>query len=293
MTNEELCFAIRKGEALPVEMWLRLQPYIKKLARPYAADDAETLQDLLQESYFGIVTAINLYNPDEGAGFATYAGYWIKQVMRRYIDNSGRVVRVPVHAVDRANKYKRMVGTFRRDFGRDPTGEELKAAFGCDRDQLERDLLALSTTSLDAPLTDDGLTVAETVAAPDDVESTVLDKINQEELRKTLWNAVDSLPENERKTIRMRYQNNLTLKDCGAVMGVTLERVRAIEAQAMRKLRKQKITKQLEPYIDDLRYRYAVKGGRMSFFINGSSSTETAALKAMDYLQMLQKDGLI
>lgn len=281
MNDEELVFAVKKGRAEPVELWSRFKRLIKRIAFRYSGDQAELLEDLLQESYFAVLDAIKCY--DGTIKFKSYLVYWLRQRFSRYIDNCCHPVRVPVYAAQQARSYRRMLSDFATMAGREPTAEEIKTALHCDVDTVKRDLLTLEAVSLDKPL-EEGGTLADLV--PDeqtDVENQVIDNIASEELRKKLWAIVDTLPEGA--TIRKRYQQNKTLQQCADELNVSSERVRAIEAKAIKALREQRIAEQLQPYVDSIRYSRGL--GR------GFDPTPEAAFKAAEYLEKLKTDGLL
>ena len=131
---------------------------------------------------------------------------------------------------------------------------------------------------------------------PDDtvvVDAEVLDKVQAEQLKTTLWELVDTLPARQAQVIRMRFQEGKLLRECGDVIGVSVERIRSDEAAALRKLRSTKIRRQLEPYLDDIRYANGVRTGWQYLDGEKCSPTEYAAIKAASYLDKLRKDGVI
>lgn len=282
--------AIREGRAEPVELWTRLQKWIRKVASRYTKDE-DLIDDLMQESYFALLRAIELYQDDGRSSFVNYAAYWIRGRFANYVNTNGDI-RLPLNVAVRVRSYNKMVSTFQRDYGRDPTEAEIVEAFGVGSEQLRRESMLTTTNSLDKPLTEESDdTFADVVEAPDDVEQTVLDKVNADELQTKLWELVDTLPEREASVVKMYYKDGLTQQQCGEALAITDSRVGVIRESALRKLRSRKITKQLEPYLDDLRYSWGVR--RANWHNTGFSSTEYAAIKALDYLGKLKTDGLI
>ena len=286
MTNEQLCHEIREGRVQPVELWLRLRKYIRKIALRYVKNGNDTLlDDLMQESYYALLSAIENYQDDGRASFAHYASYWFKSRFARYVSTNG-VIRLPASVTARIQSFNKMVSTFRRDYGRDPTEAEVVEMFGVSPDQLRRESLLTTQASLDKPLTEDGEdTLADMIEAPEDIEKTVIDKINADELQTKLWEIVDTLPEREALVIKMYYRDGLTQQQCGEALSVTGTMAGMIRDSALRKLRSRKITKQLEPYLDDLRFSWGTRRGSFS-------PTEYAAIKALDYLNRLKSEGL-
>ena len=279
MTNEELVERVRAGDANIMELWNPLRGFIRKVARRY--EERAELDDLMQESFFALEKAVALYDPDGGATFKTYLHFWLRSYMHKCCMKS---TWVPVNQRSVVNRYKNMIADYQRDFGHKPNRKEICDALELTDNQYDNIVCAVSAgqiRSLDDLIAED-LTIEDTVAGPDDVEAEVLDKLEHEELASKLWELVDALPEKHAKTIRGRYRDNKTQEECGAVLGVSAQRVGQYEADALRKLRSEHIRKQIEPYLDCRRYSMGVKG-----------STEKAALKMVSYLERLKKDGLI
>lgn len=292
MSNEELLSRVREHQAEPVELWLQMKKFIKILAEKFS-DQAE-LDDLLQESYFGFLKAVKLYDPNTEVPFHAYAAIWIKQSFRRFIENSGKIVRIPSYQVNNVRKYRRMCADFQRDLHRDPTEAEVREAFGVSKDQLDHAALISNIGSLDEPVTDDDeneLTLQ--VADPLDLEETVVDSVYQQELHNTLWPLVDTLPEREAAVIRGRFLEGKTLKQCADELKISVERCRQHELKALKTMRLNRFRKELEQYVDDdIRYPIAVKGGMEKFRSSGMSSTERAAMRSIWYKEQKLKDIL-
>ena len=298
MTNEKMIEAIRRGSAEPVDLWLQMKRYIYKIAMKYAATKnlgesgtEELINDLMQESYFAILDALRMY--DGSTLFSTYATYWITNRFRRYLSGS---VYMPDYVRLRVFRYRRMIAVFSRDFGRMPTDAEIMTAIGYPADQLRREAAMITTASLNKTVSDDedSETIGDLVMdASVDVEAEVLDAIEQEELRETLWGLVDTLPEAQSQTIRRRYQDGETLQQIGESMGVSYSYVQKKKKKALRKLRSSKISKQLEPFVDDLRYNLGLRSGRGRFSAKRISTTEYAAFKALEYMERLKDEGLL
>lgn len=139
MTNEELAVKIQRGEDVQESLealYLQNIGIIKKIVKKYAG--IEDPEDLMQEAFFAIRKAALLWSPAAGAGFAHYAGFWIKQILLRYIDNCGGVVRVPVNQRARIQRYHRTVNRFRVCLGRNPEPMELCFALDISADQTDR-----------------------------------------------------------------------------------------------------------------------------------------------------------
>lgn len=257
MTNEELVEKIRSGEDVEKNterLYLQIEDLISKIASNYASE--EDFDDLKQEGYFGFITALELWRPDGGASFSTYAFKWIRQAMRRYIENNGSLIRLPSYQHERIQKYKSALGEFLHAFNRDPTPEELSAFMGIDPgdvDKIREDALFLKLRSIDATISqdDDSLTLGDMIRDDRDVIGETIEGIQAEELSLLLWPLVDSLGDRESQILRKRYIDGLSLQNCGEDLGISLSRVYQIENKAIKTMRKPSIRKRLEPFLEE------------------------------------------
>ena len=269
-------------------LWSRIKDYVRTIANGFGAGDQT--DDLVQESYFGVMNAVSRYDPAKGANFLTYATYHIRAVMLRYLECSGDT-RLPAFMAERVRKYKKFCTDFQKAHGRKPNGIELKTVFGISltprewQEFVTRVTTAanmISSASLDAPLDEDGaLTLCDLQMAPDDPEGEVIDSVFRRQLSDTIWRQVDALPEVQAGVIHDRYQGGLTLEQVGDKNGYTRERARMIEAKAMRKLRERESLDQLRPFYREL-YGDALRGGLDSFISSWTSSTERVALRLLN-----------
>lgn len=297
MSNEELVVAVRSGKADFVDLWRSMRGLIHKIAYKYG-DKAEH-DDLVQESFFGLRRAVNLWNPDAESSFVRYAYFWIRQSMLRYVQDCGRSIRVPAYQQGRLFKYRRMLTEYQRDFNRLPSDRELCVALDINEEQLQQlkaDDLTMETASLDVLVSEyQDTTLGDLV--PDesvDVEGVAVDQVQQEQLQRVLWNVVELLEPKQAAVIKYRYKEGLTLKAAGDQIGVTPEAVRQIEKKALKAMRKRSIRRQLEPYVDEVRYSAGVRNtGVNTYARTRTSSTEKAAIKAAQYLKYLEKQGLL
>ena len=248
----------------------------------------ETIEDLMQESFFGIKTAAELYDSTGEAKFSTYAAIWIQQAMRRYIDSCGSCVRIPTHAKSQIYRYSQIKNKYVMDFGREPTESELVKLLGVNAEILRKiqgNQIGLRLVSLDAPLMSedgDGLTIGDTIPGESDQESNIINIIDNERLELMLWDQVDALEDTEREIIKTRYKENLTVKEAADRIGCTEQAAKGAEAKAMRKLRKnKKISILREEYMTALAYH---QRGVSTFFRTHTSITEHAALKQLKQL---------
>lgn len=286
MTNEELVNEYQAGDKAAIEqLYLQNSGMIERIIQHY--QELEELDDLRQESYFAIMRAAELWKPDKGANFITYAAFWIRSWTKRYIDTCGRGVRLPVNRRAMIGRYYKVLNNYRMRFGRDPSGAELCALLDMKPEQLKeimKDARAARIRSTSEPIggEDDDLTLEDTLAAAGDPIEEALERMQHEQLSAELWSCVDDLEPRESAVIRSRYGNEqaLTLKECGENLGVSVERVRQVEAAALRKLRKPRYTKRIRPYLDaGTAHSWGMRGTGHGVFERSGSVQERAMMK--------------
>lgn len=291
VTNEQLVARIQAGIDVPdnmLRLWQQNQGYIGLIAKNYQA--FEDIEDLKQEGYIGLCRAVDEYKPQEGIAFMTYAGYWIRQQMQRYVENCSSVVRVPSHAREKLRKRDKLVDDHRKEYGCKPTNDQLRRYFGdiqSNTIELARSASTGRIQSLDMSVgEDEDCTVGDLLPGSAAVEGDVLDRVEQEELRAVLWGTVDTLPEKQAAAIRMRYQQSRTLKQIGEKLGCSVEMARTHERKALRELRKPSRAKKLKPFFPEADrqriYSRAISGtGLTSFEHSWTSATEREAIKKL------------
>lgn len=286
MSNEELVIRIRAGVDRVQNMeklYNQNRGMICKIASKYQS--YAEYDDLLQEGFIGLCSAVDAWEPEGGASFIAYAVFWIRQAMQRYIENNGSCVRIPSGQQQKIWKYKKICAQYLTLLGREPADWELCRLLGVSRDNLhyiQEDARKGQIGSLSIPLGEDGeLSLQDTIPDQRDDYAGVLDKIQQEELGAVLWPMVDSLEERQAKTLRARYQEGKTLKETGEALGCGLQQARSIEAKAMRTLRQPRYADRLRPFLydEELRSRAMHGTGAQRFRDTWISATEREALK--------------
>jgi RNA polymerase primary sigma factor len=198
--------------------------------------------DLVQEGNIGLMRAVKKFDYRRGFKFSTFATYWIRQAITRAIAYHGRTIRLPVHMGDKISRMYRTRQQLKQELGREPTDDELAEALEVTPDQVTQMAKASQrTVSLDMPTqTDDDRTLADFVE--DDDSPTPEEVASQALLRKQLNDLLKALPAREARLLAMRYGlldgEVHSLQEIGERMGISRERVRQIESQAMRRLRK-------------------------------------------------------
>ena len=235
---------VRKGQAARQRFIRANLRLVVSIARKYQGQGLPFL-DLVQEGNIGLMRAVELLDWRRWFKFSTYATWWIRQAITRAIADRGRQIRLPVHVHDQIRKLRRTYVQFSQRAGRDPTPEELADALAVPVEEIDRLLEAerREPVSLQAPVGEDTelgdlLEQADEQSPLDAVEDAML----REEIGQAVLNVLDT---RERRVIALRYGlgngHAMSLRDVGKVMGLSGERVRLIEREALRKLRNSEI----------------------------------------------------
>ena len=244
------------------------------------------IEDLKQEAYIGLCEAVEHYDEDKGVAFISYAGFWIKQTMQRYIDNCGGVVRLPVHAREWIAKYKKMLREYRQYYGSEPSERELCHLLGVDREKLhtiQENARIGQIKSLSEVVggEEEDFTIEDTIASDEDIEADVAKRLDTAAMKKELWIAVDELPIEQPEAIRKRYQQSMTRKDTGEALGIAAGAVQNLESKAMRTLRMPHKCRKFKPYFEQ--YLSAQFSSVENFQRTWTSEVERETLRGYDW----------
>lgn len=227
---------------------------VVSVAKRYAGRGLPFL-DLIQEGNLGLMKAAEKFEPDRGFKFSTYATWWIRQSITRAIADQARTIRIPVHLVEHINRVKKTAGELLRRNGREPTAEEIAVNLDMEPARV-RELLQLAQEpiSLETPVGEEEDAHLEDFIQDEEV-GIPADEAGRQLLRRELINVLKSLTPREERVLTLRFGledgRARTLEELGREFNVTRERVRQIEAKALRKLRHPSRAKRLRDYLEE------------------------------------------
>ncbi len=253
MSNEELVLQIQSGNKHLLEtLWQQNQALVYTTVKRYSS--LAELDDLMQEGYLGLYRAVESFDTAAEVLFSTYAVTCIQRAVVRYLKGN-RSVKVAEGQQNQVYKWQQLRKQFLSAYNRGPADRELCHLMGVSYKQLldiKKAAAAEKIKSLDAPVTSEEETkLSDLVTSPNNDFEDLIRRIDHQRMKKELWKAVDGLEDMQAKTIHLKYQENLTIKEISKRLDIGESQVRTLESKGLRSLRRSSVCKRFKPYYEE------------------------------------------
>ena len=288
MSNEQLVEQIRNGNHVTENMQRLYEnnlPLLRKFIKPYIHLESE--EDLLQEAFFGLYEAVQHYESSENVLFMTYAYYWIRQSVVKYVENCGSIIRRPSGFKQKMNRYNKSVQEFMQEYGKTPTDWEMAEVLGISLQEIGKIKIAMQeVVSLETPVSEDGeLILADCIEDKYSLEDHVNDRILNEHIKCGLWSIVERYTDiRQYQVIRGYYKYGMTLRQIAEQLGISIEQARQSKEAGLRQLRQYKVVKNLQEKCEVIEAS-AYRSGFSGFKEHGDSIVEHIALRRTELEQ--------
>lgn len=257
MDNEQLVARVQAGEDVAenmLKLYNQNRGFLVVMAKKYQGIAEQ--EDLLQEGYIGLSEAVSRFDAGQGSSFIHYAAFWVRQSMKRYIDNCGSVIRLPVHVREEIYEYNKAVKEYRKYYGKWPSDYALCRLLNVSQKKLQeiKKSIQIGQVQSFSEVLDGGgadLTLADIIASDQDLEEDVIREADTAAMKRDLWIAVDDLPGKLPEVIKRRYINGQTLSEIGEALGVTYNGVRQRQYEALRSLRQSGRARKYRRYFEE------------------------------------------
>ncbi len=236
----ELASLIAKGDVMARDRMVRANlRLVVNIARGYTGKGLG-LQDLIEEGNLGLLRAVEGFDPGVGTRFSTYASYWIKQSIKRALINSAKTIRIPAYMVELLSKWRRATARLTEELGRTPTNEEIARMLGLPKKKLPiiKKAIRINNSTPQSDQSEAGWSLGEMVM--DEKQKSPDDALSDDDIMKHALDLLERLDHREATVIKMRFGldgcDPHTLKEIGAQLGLTRERVRQIETEALNRM---------------------------------------------------------
>lgn len=265
------------------KLWLQVKRLIIQILKPFSK--LEDFEDLMQEGFLCMVNAALSYDPDGGAKFSTYLIPCVRGGIMRYLEEVGRLNRIPSYMVQLIGKYKRFTREYAAEHGEEPAAEMVQNALQITPEQfvtIKSTIIASSIKSLSEAVSDEenDITLGDTIADPvNDIDNKIED-VFSEQRAEIVRSAVDDLKQDQRNVIIYHYLDGKTYKECSQIVGASITKIRKTEHMALNRLRVNK--KVIGLAVDSGYGSYIYKGSLDRWKSTRTSVVEYAAIKELE-----------